>query len=85
MIERLVVTAPDTLIRTDSLPATLRAVDTQGQEADSDLKTLTARFEHKLVREAVERFGNTRAAAAHLKISQSSVVRRLQKSEPPQQ
>lgn len=82
MIERLVVTAPEAPIRTDSLPASLRAAGPQGQEADTDLKTLSARFEHKLVREAVERFGNTRAAAAHLKISQSSVVRRLQKGGP---
>jgi len=77
MIERLVVTSPDTLIRTDYLPPQLCVTRSEDHEAGPDLKARTARFERELVLEAVERFGSTRAAAKHLKISQSSVVRRM--------
>jgi PAS domain S-box-containing protein len=77
MIERLVVTAPDPLIRADYLPAPLRVSCSEDHEAGLDMKARAARFERKLVQEAVERFGSTRAAAKQLKISQSTVVRRL--------
>jgi len=77
MIERLVVTSPDTLIRTDYLPPQLCVTRSEDHEAGPDLKARTARFERELVLEAVERFGSTRAAAKHWKISQSSVVRRM--------
>jgi PAS domain S-box-containing protein len=78
MIERLVVTSADPLIRSDSLPAQLLpaggAVD---GEDGGDLKSRVARFERELVAAAVRRCGSTRAAARYLNISQSSVVRRL--------
>jgi PAS domain S-box-containing protein len=77
MIERLVVTTPDALIRTDYLPPQLCATRNEDHEASPDLRARTAHFERELVLEAVERFGSTRAAAKHLKISQSSVVRRM--------
>ncbi|WP_312668862.1 sigma-54 interaction domain-containing protein [Stutzerimonas nitrititolerans] len=78
MIERLVVTTPDALIRTDYLPPQLCVARNGDHEAGpADLRARTARFERELVLEAVERFGSTRAAAKHLKISQSSVVRRM--------
>ncbi|WP_181298412.1 sigma-54-dependent Fis family transcriptional regulator [Pseudomonas sp. Q2-TVG4-2] len=77
MIERLVVTTPDSLIRTDYLPSQLCLSRNKSQDAATDLRVRTARFERELVMEAVERFGSTRAAAKHLKISQSSVVRRM--------
>jgi PAS domain S-box-containing protein len=77
MIERLVVTTPDALIRTDYLPPQLCASRNEDHEAGPDLRARTARFERELVTEAVERLGSTRAAAKHLNISQSSVVRRM--------
>jgi transcriptional regulator with PAS, ATPase and Fis domain len=46
------------------------------------MKARVERFERKLVQEAVERFGSTRAAAKNLKISQSTVVRRLKADGP---
>lgn len=76
MIERLVVTLPDDLIRSDTLPAPLFRAGGNGDDAD-DLKGRVARFERELVVNAVARYGSTREAAKHLKISQSSVVRRL--------
>lgn len=82
MIERLVVTTPDPLIRGEYLPAALRVSRSEDQEAGLDMKTRAARFERRLVQEAVERFGSTRAAAKHLKISQSTVVRRLKEDGP---
>ncbi|CAL60865.1 putative sigma-54 dependent transcriptional regulator [Herminiimonas arsenicoxydans] len=77
MVERLVVTAPESLIRSDSLPTPLRPVELQSDLAHLDIKVRSAHFERKIVQEAVERYGSTRAAAKHLQISQSTVVRRL--------
>jgi transcriptional regulator with PAS, ATPase and Fis domain len=82
MIERMVVTAPDPLIRADYLPAQLRAPRSEDPDAGLDMKARVERFERKLVQEAVERFGSTRAAAKNLKISQSTVVRRLKADGP---
>ncbi|MFC7289655.1 AAA family ATPase [Herminiimonas sp. KBW02] len=77
MVERLVVTAPESLIRSDSLPTLLRPTELEGDMANLDIKARSAHFERKIVQEAVERYGSTRAAAKHLQISQSTVVRRL--------
>jgi PAS domain S-box-containing protein len=82
MIERMVVTAPDPLIRADYLPAQLRVPRSEDPDAGLDMKARVERFERKLVQEAVERFGSTRAAAKNLKISQSTVVRRLKADGP---
>lgn len=77
MIERLVVTTPDALIRVDSLPASLVGFAVQSEHASVSMKARADEFERKLVREAVQNFGSTRAAAKHLNISQSTVVRRM--------
>ncbi|ABR91389.1 sigma-54-dependent transcriptional activator [Janthinobacterium sp. Marseille] len=77
MVERLVVTAPESLIRSDSLPTLLRSSELESDLARLDIKARSAHFERKIVKEAVERYGNTRAAAKHLQVSQSTVVRRL--------
>lgn len=77
MIERLVVTTPDALIRVDSLPASLHGFGISTADSSISMKTKADEFERKLVREAVQNFGSTRAAARHLKISQSTVVRRM--------
>lgn len=81
MIERLIVTAPEPLIRSEYLPASLRSHGIEEEEAGLDIKTRAARFERRLVQDAVERYGSTRAAAAHLNMSQSTVVRRLKSRE----
>ncbi len=77
MIERLVVTSADTLIRSDSLPRQLQPAGGAAPESAGDLKSQVEDFERQLVMRAVERYGSTRAAAKQLNISQSSVVRRL--------
>jgi transcriptional regulator with PAS, ATPase and Fis domain len=77
MIERLVVTTSDVLIRTDSLPTSLLGLTVSSDESGLSMKSKADEFERKLVREAVQNFGSTRAAAKHLKISQSTVVRRM--------
>ncbi len=79
MVERLVVTAPESLIRSDSLPTLLRSTELENDFARLDIKARSAHFERKIVNEAVERYGSTRAAAKHLQVSQSTVVRRLKK------
>lgn len=80
MVERLIVTTPDALIRAESLPALLRP-ETHLRESAADMKSRTAGFERRLVQEAVERYGSTRAAARHLHTSQSTIVRRLKEKD----
>lgn len=77
MIERLVVTTPDALIRVDSLPASMLGFAVATDEASVGIKSKAIQFERKLIREAVQNLGSTRAAAKYLKISQSTVVRRM--------
>jgi transcriptional regulator with PAS, ATPase and Fis domain len=77
MIERLVVTTPDALIRVDSLPTSLLGFAVATDDASVSIKTKAIQFERKLIREAVQNLGSTRAAAKYLKISQSTVVRRM--------
>ncbi|MBX9869884.1 MAG: AAA family ATPase, partial [Burkholderiaceae bacterium] len=77
MIERLVVTTPDALIRVDSLPTSLLGFSVATDDASVGIKTKAIQFERKLIREAVQNLGSTRAAAKYLKISQSTVVRRM--------
>jgi PAS domain S-box-containing protein len=83
IVERLVVTAPADLISAEDLPrqfqyedATRESDSERRPEHEADFKTRVARFEAKLVREAVERLGSTRAAARQLGISQATVVRK---------
>ncbi|HWU98745.1 MAG TPA: sigma 54-interacting transcriptional regulator [Oxalicibacterium sp.] len=77
MVERLVVTTPEPLILAEYLPAMLHPEAAHAQESDAEMKIRTAVFERRLVQDAVERFGSTRAAARHLRTSQSTIVRRL--------
>lgn len=75
--ERLVVTSANPLISTSDLPRQLRPSPEQLEDHESDYRTRVARFEARLVQEAIDRYGTTRAAAAHLNISQATVVRKL--------
>jgi PAS domain S-box-containing protein len=81
ILERLVVTATSDLISAEDLPRQFQREepdiesDTEFQP-ETNFKTRVARFEAKLIRAAVERFGSTRAAAGHLGISQATVVRK---------
>jgi PAS domain S-box-containing protein len=83
IVERLVVTAPADLISEEDLPRQFQCEDAiresdpdQPPADEADFRTRVARFEAKLVGEAVERLGSTRAAARHLGISQATVVRK---------
>jgi transcriptional regulator with PAS, ATPase and Fis domain len=84
IVERVVVTAHSDHIVTDDLP---RHFQGEAQSAltnpamfglsGRDLKTRVACFEAELVREAVQQFGTTRAAASVLGVSQATVVRKM--------
>jgi transcriptional regulator with PAS, ATPase and Fis domain len=75
LIERLVVIAPDETIGLNALPPL-----SARRSPDKDLSSSVRDYERRLVAEAVERLGSTHAAARHLGISQSSVVRKLRKA-----
>lgn len=77
LIERLVVITQDETIGLDALPPL-----SARRSADGDLPSSVKAYERRLVLEAVERWGSTHAAARHLGISQSSVVRKLRERIP---
>tara|TARA_R110000823_G_scaffold240605_1_gene365505 strand:+ start:1358 stop:2728 length:1371 start_codon:yes stop_codon:yes gene_type:complete len=84
IVERLLVTSPAELITVDDLPDHIRRggeVSRFSQDEGLDYKTRIRQFESSLAREALKKYGSTRAAASHLKISQSSIVRRLNRSD----
>jgi len=76
IVERLVVTTPTDLIDTPDLPDYLMALP-GSLDDDLDYHACVARFEKQLVAEALKKYGNTRAVARQLKLSQSTVVRKL--------
>jgi PAS domain S-box-containing protein len=79
LIERLVVTIEQDLIGANDLPEVPAITVAEGR----DYRSRVARFEATLVQAAVKQYGSTRAAARHLCISQSSVVRKLQCNDAP--
>jgi transcriptional regulator with PAS, ATPase and Fis domain len=76
VVERLIVTSASDLIDRVAVRDPFEAVP---EESDPDLKfrERVARYESQLLREALLRFGSTRAVARELDISQSTVVRKL--------
>lgn len=81
LLERLVVTAPEDLIAAEDLPRQLQKDEVVeeaevGPEDAGDFRRRVARFEARLIQQAIERYGSTRAAAQHLGISQATVVRK---------
>lgn len=76
IVERLVVTAVKDTIEPESLPATFPTAKAS-TSAKRDFKAMIRAQEQGLIAEALKRTGSTRAAAAELGISQSTVVRKL--------
>lgn len=82
LTERLVVTSPDEEIGEDQLPEELkRDIEVAGVAAGEyvTLKKAMESLEKRLLRQALERFGTTRKAAAALGVAQPTVVRKAQK------
>lgn len=86
LVERLVVTSPGTVIEAEELaiapipPAVERpeasGVERLGVEGPG-LDEQVRRFEAALIEGALQRFTTTRAAARHLGVSQSTIVRKM--------
>ena len=81
VVERVVVMAVDDTIGPGDLqiqPVRHGAGSSEG----NDLESRVIGYERRLIEDALKRFGSTRAAARHLGISQSSVVRKLKRFGP---
>ena len=76
VVERLVVTSVDHVIDEISLSDPFHEVEPLEEEY-GDLRLRVARFEERLLRDALKKHGNTRAVAKMFEISQSTVVRKL--------
>ncbi|BEU25577.1 sigma 54-interacting transcriptional regulator [Paraburkholderia caribensis] len=79
VVERLVVTSESDIIDPEFLDGILpgEVLETE----PSSFRQRVARFERRLVEEAMRKVGNTRDAATLLGLSQSSVVRKLRSGE----
>jgi PAS domain S-box-containing protein len=73
LVERLVVTTPEDTIDVENLPEEAVPIGA----GPMNHRGRVAQFEEDLVTAALHQFGSTRAAARHLGISQSTVVRKL--------
>lgn len=76
MVERMVVTSSQSPIGAVSFPEPLVDLQIDGQD-NLDFKTKISLFEEKVIRDALKRYGSTRAVARVLNVSQSTVVRKL--------
>ena len=77
IVERLVVTTPADLIDAEDLPDHLVGPALPAIRTRDGFRAKVAQFEKQLLADALSQFGNTRAVAKQLKLSQSTVVRKL--------
>lgn len=78
LTERLVVTAEQSLITTEHLPAELKLKPISTSDGHS-LRAQVETLEQRLIAEALEAHGTTRAAALALDIDQSTLVKKQQR------
>ncbi len=77
LIERLVVTSPGDVIDVTDLPDDVAGAAAEADGSVHGFHAKVALFERQLVTDAMKKYGNTRAAARQLRLSQSTVVRKL--------
>lgn len=77
IVERLVVTTSSDLIDLSDLPENLLSNTSIASAGELGYHARVVLFEKQLVSEALKKYGNTRAVARHLNLSQSTVVRKL--------
>lgn len=79
LMEQLVVTTEDSIIRGYHLPGSISPFSSGRFEAEVDLRQYLSYYEGRLVRQAYAKCKTTTATAKFLGISQASAVRKLQK------
>jgi transcriptional regulator with PAS, ATPase and Fis domain len=75
LVERLAIMSPHDIIREVDLPDF--HARTAGSSVETGLRASVMTYEYALITAAIEQFGTTRAAAKHLGISQSTLVRKI--------
>ncbi|EKN70975.1 sigma-54 dependent transcriptional regulator [Neobacillus bataviensis LMG 21833] len=79
LIERLVVTTDNEEIEMQDLPASMLQGKPRKKTETGKLKEIIANVERKLIKEQMEKSKTTRQAAKELGISQSALVKKMQK------
>ena len=81
IVERLIITSSSDLITEEDIFIFIKEAADQNKipAADTSLSAALAKAEQEILRQALERYGSTRAIARVLRISQPTVVRKLQK------
>ena len=81
IVERLVITSSDTVITDDDIFIFIKEAAEENAESSSDTSLSAAldSAEREILRQALAQYGSTRSIARVLKISQPTVVRKLQK------
>src|SRR5699024_8026271 len=77
LIERLIVTSDEETISIEDLPDTLLGLEKFPR--NKSLRETLEKVERKLIRDAMEKFKTTRRAAKELGISQSTIVKKIQR------
>lgn len=86
VIERLVVISKADVIIPDDLPLEVKAGNMDaGAESHPDslcgssLKDAVEKFEHRLIEDAIRRYGTAQKAAVHLKVDPATICRKVQR------
>ena len=82
MIERMVILSPSDCIMDEDIPNEIRNNNTINTERDISVLPLREQLqliEERIISEAVEKYGNARRAAMHLKVNPSIICRRQKK------
>ena len=81
IVERLIITSSSDFITEDDIFIFIKqaAEDNAGPATGTSLSAALEKAEMEILRQALERYGSTRAIARVLHISQPTVVRKLQK------
>jgi len=85
IVERVLILSPGEEVRPEDLPAEVRKAQDHSQDLDweqgFDLRQRLRDLELDWIREALRRLGTQRKVAQHLRVSQSTIARRLQEEE----
>lgn len=85
IVERVLILSPGEEVRPEDLPGEVRKLQDHDQNLDweqgFDLRQRLRDLELEWIREALRRLGTQRKVAEHLRVSQSTIARRLQEEE----
>lgn len=79
VIESLVIMTRSDEILSDDLPSNIRLLKKINASFPLSLKDAVSKFESGLIKEAIDKYGNSRKAAEYLHVDPATICRKLKK------